>query len=284
MSFIHPNVEYRFPRAILAGVALLAVVLLIQHSELIHAQDAGPSAESVQAKATPESVLRTLEQANLLRAEEAKLRDAWEAEAAELRVLIESVKAQREEALQTTRALGEQRGALSLQITSQAEQRKRLASSLEAAEATLANAESRYDQSAELSPTHLFAPRRVDAQSSLADRAATLKLAYITSRQSAHDLRSSIMVSDLLPNGAAVRVLHAGPALAWWITLDGAQAGCIITEHESTRVPSFQSESEITLVREAFRALDEGGASDLVWLPIPRNWPRAFGDPTQGGE
>lgn len=212
------------------------------------------------AEAPVANVLEALRSANQARSELARESAAWATERQRLQALIAATNA---ETVRLERAA-------TLSETARDSAQARLAalgsaSVLEAVRAELAGAGSRAKQALEALAARLppgVMPRWADDESF---EAAVRVLE--AAEQAAGRIAIEVVTGELGTQRLAVKVLRVAGAAAWWMTLDGSQAG-IVTITDGAVILTLVDESGRAAISAALGQIEGRQTPSVVLLPV----------------
>jgi len=257
------SVESRYCSSARLGAAtvfVLAVAVLIAHGLYQKAVADGISA-------APEQVLAELDQANALRAEISREQSNWRQEQEKMELLLTTIRNQTRNCqaqASRDRKLRQQRLE---EVTALGANQKRLAD-IETMLDTLCE---RVELSMEkLRSAHFPGLIPPDRAQGITDPAGRLALAIGRMEEAAGRCRNSsveLVVGLLGDQELTVKLLRAGGAAAWWVSLDGQQAGTAKMASGKLVLTRAIDMRDIQNINMAFNVIE--GRVTPAWMLLP---------------
>ncbi len=248
--------------SILAGVGLLAMLGLAGAQP----RDTPPSTTQP-AVPLPEQVMAELRAANAARAERLKAEQAWALEAEKLRLLKSAVLGEADHFKTVGAKAKADRAALAEQVAGARAERERV----EQVEAMVdALAERLEEALAALAAKALPGVVPIDRAAAITDPAARLAAAVERLGQTERQVRKAgveLVAGTLDGKSVTVKLLRAGGVAAWWMSLDGTQAGQAVAAAGLPVLTPARTEADREAIGKAF-AVAEGQAAP-VWATLP---------------
>ena len=219
----------------------------------------------------PEQVLTELRAAHAARAQLAKDRDAWAMEKERLELLASAVRGEAER----HRAIAEKTRREEADLASRVQRLQADRQRLEQVEAMIDSLAERIEKAlADLATASLPGTVPRDAATGITDPAQRLAAAagrLAEARLRARRSSVELVVGHFGKQEVTVRLLRAGAVAAWWMTLDGSQAGAAAVEDGRLVLRRSETPDEATAVRKAFAIADGHAPPDWILLPVQAN-------------
>jgi len=242
---------------------LLAACLLT----LPFAAAAGPD-DAQDAATVPEKVQAHLAGAHAARTELAKERETWAMEKERLELLASTVRSEAER----FRAAAEEAKSNEAKLRSRTEALQAQTQRLEQLEAMIDTVAERLEQAlSALAAQSLPGVVPPDVAAGITEPAR--RLAASAGRLDETRLRTQrsgieLVVGTLGERQVTVRLLRAGAVAAWWMTLDGKQAGTAAVRDGKVTLRPSKTPDEAAAIRKAFAIADGHTPPDWILLPV----------------
>jgi len=225
------------------------------------------TAPSEEAASLPVQVLGELEQANTARAGLSKAQSQWQEEKQKIDLLLSTVRRQRDHYQARADRDNKLRREREKQLAAFETNRKRLAD-IEVMLDTLCE---RLEISLEKLRARNFpglvppdkAQRITDPGGRLVSAVRRIEETRLRAKNSAVEL----VVGSLEGEELTVKLLRAGAAAAWWISLDGLQAGTAKMNRDKLVLTSATGPGDVQNIQAAFNVVE--GRLAPLWLLVP---------------
>jgi len=245
------------------GVALVFALIFL----VLAGNGVSQTAPSDRTPPLPRQVLGELEQANSARAQLSKARSQWRGEKQKIDLLLSTVRQQRRHYQAQADRDNELRQKREKQLAAFETNRKRLAdievmldTLCERLEVSLAKLQARNFPG--LVPPDK-AQRITDPGGRLASAVRRIEETRVRSKNSAIEL----VVGSLEGEELTVKLLRAGAAAAWWVSLDGLQAGTAKMDRDKLVLARATGPGDVQAINTAFNVIE--GRLAPVWLLVP---------------
>lgn len=245
------------------GVALLFALVFLGPV----GRGASRTAPSDGAPSLPVQVLAELEQANAARAELSRVQSRWRDEKQKIELLLSTVRQQRDHYQARADRDNELRQEREKQLAAFETNRKRLADIEAMLDALCERLEVSLGKLQARSFPGLVPPDRAQRITDPAGRLASAVGRIEETRLRAKNSAIELVVGSLDGEELTVKLLRAGSAAAWWVSLDGLQAGTAKMDRGKLVLARATSLADIQAVNTAFDVIE--GRLAPVWLLVP---------------
>jgi hypothetical protein len=222
------------------------------------------SALAVEAASPAEAILEDFAAANRARAEQAHDEAAWRGERERLLAIIAAARADSERLAQKVTAAERELTAKRTEIAELQQQTE-----ANAVRQVLASACTRIAAHlAELTARGALAID-VPTASGNAEAFTTLATAVDAAERAAKEISLAVVVGELEGSRTAAKVLRVSGALAWWVSLDGRQAGTVSVVSGITHLTRVDDTRFSEAIHSAVAMVEGRRPQGQVALPVP---------------
>jgi len=225
------------------------------------------SAQQSAEQSLPKKVISELEAADASRSQLVEEEQQWRSEKQRLKLLLQSVERETER-LNSTAAEAEKRADKLQEQISEVEEEHSRARAVEKMVASVAkDLENALDKLSSQSPPGLVPAASEDRPTEPSARfsAAARRLDRVEQRLS--NTSMELVSGDLNGKSVTVKMLRAGGVGAWWVSLDGTQAGTAVAGQDGLILQPAESDDQVAAISRAVAIAEGRAAPEWVLLP-----------------
>ena len=225
------------------------------------------SAQQDSEQTLPQKVMKELQAADASRSQLVEAEQRWRSEKQRLKMLLQAVRRETERIDSAAEDAERKADTLRKQIAEVEEEHDRARSVEDIVAATSQELEDALATISAKSPPGLVPEPSEDlpAEPSARLSAAARRLDRAEQRLSTTSIE--LVTGDLEGKSITVKLLRAGGVGAWWVSLDGSQAGSAVAGQDGLILKPAHSEDEVAAISRAVAIAEGRAAPEWVLLP-----------------